>query len=220
MPDPATPRPRPGRPARLNRERIVDAAVAAGHLDTLTMRALAARLDVSHGALYRWVSNRDQLFDLVSDVMVERILPTGGPPGGSPDDSPDGARDADWRPWLARVAWSMHDQFLAVPGYATRLSRPHRHNSDALGRLRQEVVTAFTNAGVAPELAEQSWYIFITTVVGWLAVQETPSDLPFNHGAPRFDLFLDTLLRGLPAREPGAGRIPPGYSASNSYRSS
>ncbi|MFD7661860.1 TetR/AcrR family transcriptional regulator [Streptomyces sp. NPDC059788] len=204
MSDPATTRPRPGRPARLSRSRIVDAAVSAGNLDTLTMRELATRLDVSHGALYRWVGNRDQLFDLVSEEMVERVLPAEGPPGGSADISPGGVRDVDWRPWLARVAWAMHDQFLAVPGYATRLSRPHRHNSDALGRLRQEVVTAFTNAGIAPEPAEQSWYIFITTVVGWLAVQENPLDL--GGGAPRFDLFLDTLLRGLPAREPGVGR--------------
>jgi AcrR family transcriptional regulator len=156
------------------------------------MRELAARLEVTHGALYRWVKNRDQLFDLISDVMVERILP------------PDGPHGPAWRPWLAHVAWAMHDQFLAVPGYATRTSRPHRHNAQSFGRLRKEVITAFTNTGVHPDLAEQSWYIFITSVVSWLAAQENPLDL--GHGAPRFELFLDTLLRGLPAREPGAER--------------
>ncbi|MFG2224907.1 TetR/AcrR family transcriptional regulator [Streptomyces sp. NPDC048644] len=191
MADSATTRQRPGRPAQISRERIVDAALSAGNLDTLTMRELAGRLGVTHGALYRWVTNRDRLFDLINEVMVERILP------------PDGPRGGHWRPWLARVAWAMHDQFLAVPGYATRTSRPHRH-SPSFGRLREEVVTAFTNAGVRPELAEQSWYIFITSVVSWLAVQESPLDL--GHDAPRFELFLDTLLRGLPAREPGTER--------------
>ncbi|MEU7636804.1 TetR family transcriptional regulator [Streptomyces sp. NPDC039016] len=192
MDDAATGRNRPGRPAQLNRERIVDAALSTGNLDTLTMRELAARLTVSHSALYRWVKNREQLFDLISEVMIERILPGNGPSGD------------DWRPWLADVARAMHDQFLAVPGYATRTSRPHRHSSHSFGRLRSEVIAAFTNAGVDPDLAEQSWYIFITSVVSWLAAQENPLDL--GHGAPRFELFLDVLLRGLPAREPGAER--------------
>ncbi|GAA4553916.1 TetR/AcrR family transcriptional regulator [Amycolatopsis samaneae] len=192
MADTAPTRPRPGRPAQISRERIVDAAIAAGNLDTLTMRELAARLGVTHGALYRWVRNRDQLFDLVSEVMIERVLPAEGPRGRA------------WRPWLARVAWAMHDHFLAVPGYATRLSRPHRHNADALGRVRGEVVAAFTGAGADPRMAEQSWYVFITSVVGWLAAQENPLDL--GGQAPRFDLFLDVLLRGLPAREPDAGQ--------------
>ncbi len=191
MADAATTRPRPGRPAQISRERIVDAAFAAGNLDALTMRELATRLGVTHGALYRWVKNRDQLFDLINEVMVERVLPADGPHGDQ------------WRPWLARVAWAMHDQFLAVPGYATRTARPHRHSA-AFGRLRGEVVAAFTNAGVESEPAEQSWYIFITSVVSWLAVQENPLDL--GHTAPRFELFLGVLLRGLPAREPGAER--------------
>jgi AcrR family transcriptional regulator len=193
MADAATTRPRPGRPAQINREQIVDAALSAGNLDTLTMRELAARLEVTHGALYRWVKNRDELFDLVSEVMVERVLPPDGPDG------------PDWRPWLARVAWAMHDQFLAVPGYATRTSRPHQH-SRSFGRLSAEVTAAFTSAGVQPDLAEQSWYIFITSVVSWLAAQEEPLDL--GHAAPRFELFLDALLRGLPAQEPGETRTP------------
>jgi AcrR family transcriptional regulator len=191
MADTATTGRGPGRPAQISREQIVDAAISAGNLDRLTMRELAASLGVRHGALYRWVKNRDELLDLISEVMIERVLPPAGP-------------DGDWRPWLARVAWAMHDQFLAVSGYATRLSRPHQHNFDALGRIRAEVISAFEGAGVRPELAEQSWFIFISSVVSWLAVQEHPLDL--GPSAPRFELFLDVLLRGLPAREPGTLR--------------
>jgi|GEM_PF-2294700 len=182
------PRPRHGgRPAQLSREQIVAAALAA-NLDTLTMRELAARLGVTHGALYRWVPGRAALFDLISEVIVDRVVPA-GEPGAQP-----------WRPWLARLAWAMHDQFLAVPGYATHLARPHQHNPLAFGKLRDSVTRAFTMAGASPELAEQSWYIFSISIVSWLAVQESPSHLGTSQ--PRFDLFLDTLLRGLPAREP------------------
>ena len=135
---------RPGRPPRLSRELIVTAALQ-GDLADLTMRELAARLGVSHSALYRWVADRDELLDLVSDVMVERILPTSDP------------TPADWRDWLARLAWAMHDEFLAVPGYAAHVAAPHRHNPRSFARLRDQAIAAFHAAGAAPDKALQSW---------------------------------------------------------------
>ena len=184
-----------GRPAQLSREQIVAAALES-NLDTLTVRELAARLGVSHGSLYRWVPGRDELLDLVSEVIVERVLPADEPRAGN------------WRPWLRRLAWAMHDEFLAVPGYASRTARPHRHNPAAFGRLRDAVTAAFTAAGAPAEMAEQSWYIYGTAVASWLAAAESPLEL--GSTAPRFDLFLDALLRGLPAREPAAPRPSPG----------
>ena len=177
----------PGRPSRLSRELIVSTALECD-LATLTMRELATRLGVSHSALYRWVPDRDGLFDLISAVMVERILP------------PDAPTPRTWRAWLARLAWAMHDEFLAVPGYAAHVARPHRHNPDSFGRLRERVVAAFVTAGAEPAEAEQSWYVFGLGVVQWLGTAET--DLGLGTARPRFDLFLDTLLRGLPARTP------------------
>jgi len=168
------------------------AAALESNLDTLTVRELAARLGVTHGALYRWVPGRDALLDLVSDVIVDRIMPTDEP------------RPNQWRAWLRRLAWSMHDQFLAVPGYATRTARPHRHNPTSFGRLRDGVIAAFTAGGASEQMAEQSWYIFGAGVVNWLATTENSIEL--GNSEPRFDLFLDTLLRGLPAREPATSR--------------
>jgi AcrR family transcriptional regulator len=187
-------RPHPGRPPQISREQIVAAALQ-GNIDTVTMRELAARLGVTHGALYRWVRSSDDLFSMISDVMVDRILPAGRP-------AADG-----WRPWLARLAWAMHDEFLAVPGYASRVARPHRHDPESFGRLRSAVIDAFSAAGISPGLAEQSWYVFATSLVSWLAATEAPLDL--GTAQPRFDLFLDSLLRGLPAREPGLIRPGP-----------
>ncbi|MFD7713688.1 TetR/AcrR family transcriptional regulator [Streptomyces sp. NPDC059785] len=183
--------PGPGRPARLSREQIVEAALGCD-LRTATMRDIAERLGVSHSALYRWVGNRDELLDLVGEVVVERILPAAEP-------TPE-----TWRQWLADLAWRMHDQFLAVPGYAAHVATPHRHNAQAFGLLRSRVIAAFRHAGASAELAEQSWYVFGLGVVQWLGAQQMGHDL--GPGAPRFDLFLDVLLRGLPAREPGTRR--------------
>lgn len=178
---------RPGRPARLSREEIVAAALDGG-VEDLTMRELAGRLGVSHSALYRWVASLDELFDLIGEQIVARVVPADQPTART------------WRDWLARLAWAMHDQFLAVPGYAARIARPHRHNPAAFARLRDSVVAAFTVAGVAPDLAEQSWHIFGFGIVNWLGGQQAGHD--FAGLEPRFDLYLDTLLRGLPAREP------------------
>ncbi|HZZ50173.1 MAG TPA: TetR/AcrR family transcriptional regulator [Pseudonocardia sp.] len=192
MVDAAGARRRPGRPAQISHDRIIEALSSTENLDTLTMRELAASLGVSHGALYRWVKNRDELFDLISHVLVDRVL------------DPLEPADLQWRSRLVHIAWGMHDHFLAVPGYATRLSRPHRHNAHSTNRLQSAIVAAFTDAGVGADLAEQSWYIFTTSVVGWLALQENPLDL--GSSTPRFGVFLDALLRGLPAREPGIAR--------------
>ncbi|MEZ0107473.1 AcrR family transcriptional regulator [Catenulispora sp. EB89] len=189
-PPPATP-PKRGRPAQLSRDLIVAAALES-NLDTLTVRELAARLGVRHGALYRWVPSHQAIADLVSEVIVERVLPADAP------------RPRQWRQWLRRLAWSMHDEFLAVPGYASRIARPHQHSPAPFARMREQVTAAFAAAGASAEMAEQSWYIFVTSIVSWLATTENSLDL--GEAAPRFDLFLDALLRGLPAREPAEPR--------------
>ncbi|MFI7000529.1 hypothetical protein [Nocardia sp. NPDC050175] len=51
---------------------------------------------VGHSALYRWVKNRDELVDLLSEIVVERILLRAN------------AGDLEWRAWLTRLAWTMH----------------------------------------------------------------------------------------------------------------
>jgi len=60
----------------LTRERVVTEALAtiAQHgVDALSMRALATRLDVVPGALYRHVRNKEQLHDLVLDAVLAEV---------------------------------------------------------------------------------------------------------------------------------------------------
>ncbi|ROV70398.1 TetR/AcrR family transcriptional regulator [Streptomyces globisporus] len=175
---------RPGRPARLSRERIAEAALQ-GDVATLTMRELATRLGVSHSSLYRWVPDRDGVLDLVSEVMVERVLP---------EDEPDGE---NWRDWLTRLAWAMHDEFLAVPGYAAHVARPHRHHPQSFGRLRGRAIAAFRAGGADAQQAEQNWTVFGHGVVRWLAAAgSAPAEPPFGR-------YLGTLLRGLLQQDGG-----------------
>ncbi|MFE7136230.1 TetR/AcrR family transcriptional regulator [Streptomyces sp. NPDC057644] len=169
----------PGRPPRLSRERIADAALQGG-VTTLTMRELATRLGVSHSSLYRWVPDRNGVLDLVSEVVVGRVLP---------EDEPDAAT---WRDWLTRLAWAMHDEFLAVPGYAPHVAGPHRHHPASFERLRDRAVAAFRAGGADEQRAERNWAVFGLGVVRWLAAEgSAPEEPPFGR-------YLDTLLRGLP----------------------
>ncbi len=65
-----------GRPARLSRDIVVEAAlqiVRAEGLAGLTMRALADALDATPMALYRHVGDRDELTLLVVDALFARL---------------------------------------------------------------------------------------------------------------------------------------------------
>jgi AcrR family transcriptional regulator len=62
-----------GRPSRITRTAIVDAALVIG-IDDVTMTSVAERLGVSIGALYRHVHNRDELLRLVADAQLRELL--------------------------------------------------------------------------------------------------------------------------------------------------
>ncbi|MEU1725822.1 TetR/AcrR family transcriptional regulator [Actinomadura sp. ATCC 39365] len=72
----------PTRPAPLDRQRIVDAAVALadeGGLEAVSLRKVAARLDVGPMRLYGFISTKEELFDLMMDEVHAEILPDGQP---------------------------------------------------------------------------------------------------------------------------------------------
>ena len=111
--------PKRGRPAQLSREQIVAAALGLD-LETLTMRALAQRLGVTHSTLYGWVANRAELLDLISAVTVEKTIPTADP------------LDGDWRTWLADLAWPERNSRIPHPvgpcAVSRALSRKSSHS--------------------------------------------------------------------------------------------
>ncbi|MCP3800229.1 TetR/AcrR family transcriptional regulator [Allokutzneria sp. A3M-2-11 16] len=95
------PRRRPGPPPRLSRELIADAAIAVGFTE-LTLASVAERLDASHAALYRHVTDRDDLVVAAAERLV----------GGLPR-SPD---TGDWREVLEAGAWALWRMYADNPG--------------------------------------------------------------------------------------------------------
>lgn len=108
---------------RLNRERVLAAAVAladADGLDALSMRNLADHLEVVPMALYKHVANKDELLDGVVDVVIGEI----DPPDGSLSWKAAvrarvlAAREVLLRhPWVRPVIESRTNRTPAVLGY-------------------------------------------------------------------------------------------------------
>lgn len=80
---PASPRRRGGRPAQVNRQDIVAAAITvidAEGLEALTMRRLAAELGVTAMSLYRHLANRGAVLSAVVDHLAGQALTDLNPP--------------------------------------------------------------------------------------------------------------------------------------------
>ncbi|MEU1087221.1 TetR/AcrR family transcriptional regulator [Streptomyces sp. NPDC005892] len=68
----------PTQPVPLDRGRIVAAAIALadeGGLEAVSVRKVAARLDAGPMRLYRYISSKEELFDLMVDEVQAEILP-------------------------------------------------------------------------------------------------------------------------------------------------
>jgi AcrR family transcriptional regulator len=158
---PTSPAPRP----RLNRERVLQAAVAladAGGLDGLSMRKLGEDLGVEAMSLYTHVAGKDDLLDGMTDAVFAEIdLPVGG---------------QDWRTAMreraisARAALSRHPWAIALmqsrtsPGPATL-----RHHDAVIGALRL--------SGFSVELTAHAFSVLDAYVYGFALQQQS---LPFE----------------------------------------
>ena len=156
---------RAGRRIPLNRERVLQGAIAVADRDglsSLTIRSLAQELGVKPMSVYHYVTNKDQILDNIVDLVFAEIeLPSPG---------------ADWRIEMrrragsARQALSRHPWAIALlqsrvnPGPATL-----RHHNAVLGTLR--------SAGFSIELTAHAFALIDSYVFGF-ALSETT--LPIN----------------------------------------
>lgn len=118
----------PGRPPRIRREDIVDAAVALG-LAQLTIKSVADRLGVSTPALYYYVNDREELLDLVAEELSNRYA----------DRAPT---DQGWTEWARHTAHTLRDMLVAAPGLAERALANMHTTPGILERYETSLETA------------------------------------------------------------------------------
>ena len=168
--------------ASLDLEAVVDAAVSLADdagLDAVSIRRVAARLDVTPMALYRYVESKDDLLDAMAERMYEGLT--------LPDP------DAEWWHGLAELARSTRRVVLArpwaAPLFARPLLSPHAHAVD------EALQGALSNAGFS-EAETRELHDQLSNMVFALVAPE----LHGKRNRAAFERGLELLHAGLEAR--------------------
>ena len=226
-----------GRPARLTREAIVAAATALVEDDgpgALTLRSLGLAIGADPSAVYRHLSDKDELLRAVGDHLLRDVV--GDLPGGRA-----------WDDVARTLCVRLRTALMARPHLA-ELTRwaPTRQPNEL--RLTEVLLGALRSGGFDFAAAAAGYHALIELTVGaasldaqaaterpaarrsiYAAWRETYAGLPaadFPHSravAPhlyrgtaddRFVFALDALLRGLVATNHGAAEtVPTHYGA-------
>jgi AcrR family transcriptional regulator len=163
---------------RLSRDRILQAAIAqadAGGLDGLSMRTLADRLGMAPMALYRHISNKDDLIDGMVDVVFSEI------------DVP--ASDQDWRAAMRRRAISVRDALARHP-WAVGLLESRATPGPANLRHHDAMIGTLLAAGFDMPLAAHAYALMDSYIYGFAL---TKLHLPFESTADIADVAHDML---------------------------
>jgi len=131
----------------LSRERIADAALAvlSEHgLDGLTVRKVAARLGVQHGALYWHVRHKQDLLDEAAQALLMReFAELSGP-----------QTTDDWREWLAETARRLRKAMLSHrDGAAIVATSRSKSRVDMISAIGEAVQQVLAEAGFSAEEA-------------------------------------------------------------------
>ncbi|MXO65237.1 TetR family transcriptional regulator [Altericroceibacterium endophyticum] len=177
------------RPAKLDSERIVTAAIALlneGGLEQLSLRKLAAKLDVSAPSLARHVGNKARLLALMSMQLFSEAVAA----------VPQDLQGADWFRALAWSIWDtqQHTRDLAAliaiaPTVAERESSVARQLEDALAR-----------AGLEGEQGDIALAALQALVTGWTVFTQSGKAALLTRGCEpreRFAQTVNVLIRGL-----------------------
>lgn len=221
------------RPPPLSRARIVRAAlclVDEKGLPALTMRALATELEVSPMALYNHVRDKEELVDLMVDLML-----------GEVDTS---ATEGDWLTQLRALVRSYHQALAAHHHLARAFSGRVRIGPHGL-LIIERTIGLLLQGGFPPAEASDAFFALFTYTSGFqqmgriapmrdaapggeaeyyppLPPEQIPAittvspHLDGVHRPGRFDYGLELLLAGLQAKlaraeGPSAGHRESGH---------
>ncbi len=171
----------------LRRERVLEAAIAVAErdgLERLSMRLVARELNVSTMALYRHVTNKDDLLDgLVERLLGELQLP---------DDS------LPWDARLRALAGELRGLANRHPGLFVLLLQRRAVGAGAT-RAREAELRALRDAGLDQKEAEQLERLLSTVVMGF-AFSEATGRFDGIDVDGEFEAALELLARLVVAR--------------------
>jgi AcrR family transcriptional regulator len=205
----------------LTRPRVVRTAlrlVDEHGLDTLTMRSLATELQVSPMALYNHVRDKEELFDLLLDLILGEVdLST---------------TTSGWTTQMRALVCSYHQVLTAHPALARLYGTRVRIGPHGL-RIMERGLGLLLQAGFSPPEATDAFFALFTYTVGYhqmgrvdprdfsaLPPEQIPSIIAVTdhlsglHQAGRFEAGLEALLAGFQTLHSTSRRHTPPPSAS------
>jgi AcrR family transcriptional regulator len=190
--------------AGIDRVMILDQALAMaddGGLESVTMRALAIRLDVAPMTIYRHFRDRHTLIDELAESLLVEVTRT--------------AYQAEGADYLHRLLQATRDTARRHPLVFPRLLFPHRATS-ASTTAQNELYRALIDRGVDFGKADFVMSFINAAVVGWAAAEasglhlfssEDEADRGFDLVEEVIDRLIDARQRRLPAA-PSSAKVP------------
>ncbi len=167
----------------LSRERVLAGAMAvadAGGVASLTIRSLAAHLDVKPMTLYHYVANKDEILDGIVDLVFDEIdLPS---------------LDGEWQSEMVRRAHSAR-RVLRRHSWAIGLMESRKNPGPATLRHHDAVIGTLRAAGFSIEMTAHVNALLDSYTYGF-ALQE--SSLPFE-GPDSAGEITEPMMENFPA---------------------
>jgi len=143
------------RRARLNRERVLRAAVALadeGGIESLSMRKLAEELGVVPMALYKHVANKDELLDGMIDVIVAEIDPP--------------RTDLEWKPAVRDRILSARRMLLRHP-WASHVMETRTRPTMTVMAYMDSMIAMFVAGGFSIDLVHHVMHAMGSRLMGF-----------------------------------------------------
>lgn len=136
---------RRGRPPRISRSQIVEAAIGLG-LDSFTMQGIAEALGVTAPALYSHVAGREEVLELVNETLRARL-------------ETFSSSATDWRSWLTDFATLIRTHL--APSVSSLMVDLHGPGTAAQVGVGERGLQLLMDEGLsAAEAGEAVWLVF------------------------------------------------------------
>lgn len=169
--------------SKLDRADIVNEAIALlgeEGLAQISLRKIAARLDVTMSSLYWHIRDRDQLLAIMCESVFRDCL--------------DGTSNADtWREWLVGFGRTLWEKQVSLRD-CQRLIVTSALDDSVAGNLHAVATGHLVRLGVEEDHARTMQMSVHALVTGWSTLASGPQD------AERFQAAMQTLVDGWAAR--------------------
>ncbi|MEV7773459.1 TetR/AcrR family transcriptional regulator C-terminal domain-containing protein [Kitasatospora sp. NPDC086791] len=166
----------PQRTPKLDRAQVVDAALRLLDevgLDGLTLRAIAAELDVKAPALYWHFKDKQALLDEMATEIMRRMTARTAEAGGGPSEPP-----GDWRTVYLTTMRTLRAELLRHRDGAKVYSGARFTDTSYAAGLDASL-RVLMDAGFTMATATRAWYTAYSYTIGYVIEEQAMGPNPF-----------------------------------------